>query len=219
MQFEEFPFDTQICGMNFHNLNGPKNLVVLDKPLIRYDPTSPDFHGNLEKHEYDVAFKTLETSEFCTSSKYCRSQGNIEITLTRKSRELQKYVTSFYFPTFVFSVMSLVSYLIPAETVPGRMGLLLTLYLISSNTFISVDAPNNRGFTFLDIWIFGNQLPIIIAIHEYGILLAISKYFDGCVFGKQVNTKQIDLVCFILTLVFMVLFDATYWFVGFGKRN
>lgn len=222
MQFNEFPFDTQICHMNFYNLNGNIDLVVINGPHVDFNPDSPNFNGNLEKHEFDVAFKEMKATKFCgedQDKEYCRSQGNIKIILTRKIREIQKFATSYYAPTFVFCTLATFSYLIPIETVPGRMGLLLTLYLISSNTFISVDAPKNRGFTYLDIWIFGNQLPIIIAILEYGILLAISKYSNGIVFGKQVNAKQVDLICFTLTLIFMGLFDVTYWYVGFNNHH
>ena len=219
MKFNEFPFDTQICSMKFYNLNGHVDYIVINGPRVNFDPDSPNFNGNLEKHEFNVLFKEMEPTEYCSKDEeYCRSQGNVEIKLSRKSRELQKFATSFYAPTCIFCILATFSFLIPMETVPGRMGLLLTLYLISSNTFISVDAPKNRGFTYLDIWMFGNQLPIIIAILEYGILLAISKYANGFVFGKQVNAKLVDLICFTLSLIFMGFFDVTYWYVGFNHQ-
>ena len=56
------------------------------------------------------------------------------------------------------------------------MGLLVTLYLIASNTFNSVKAPQNRGFSYIEIWTVGVQIPILMAIFEYGFVLALLKY-------------------------------------------
>ena len=47
--------------------------------------------------------------------------------------------------TGIFSALSLVSYFIPPDIVPGRMGMLITLFLILINSYNSVDAPPDRG--------------------------------------------------------------------------
>ena len=47
--------------------------------------------------------------------------------------------------TGIFSALSFVSYFIPPEIVPGRMGMLITLFLILINSYNSVDAPPDRG--------------------------------------------------------------------------
>ena len=57
--------------------------------------------------------------------------------------------------------------------VPGRVGLLLTAYLIASNVYSSVEAPQSRGFCFIDVWMVGVQISILTAIFEYGIVLAL----------------------------------------------
>ena len=63
------------------------------------------------------------------------------------------------------------------KKVPGRMGLLVTLYLIASNVYSNLKAPSTRGFSYIETWMLGTQAVIIFAILEYGILLAWKKYF------------------------------------------
>ena len=60
---------------------------------------------------------------------------------------------------------------------PGRLGLLVTLALIASNVFNSVNAPPNRGFSYIEVWMVGVQVPILVGILEYGIILALKKYY------------------------------------------
>ena len=61
--------------------------------------------------------------------------------LTRKSPGL--LYGGYYFPTGIFAVLSLVSFSIELQNVPGRLGLLVTLYLIMTNVYISVEGRAN----------------------------------------------------------------------------
>ena len=59
--------------------------------------------------------------------------------------------------------------------VPGRLGLLITLELIATNTYNSLKAPSGRGFSYVEIWQIGIQIPILLAIVEYGILMTLKR--------------------------------------------
>ena len=48
--------------------------------------------------------------------------------------------------------------------VPGRMGLLITLYLISSNLYSSLKIPQQRGFSYIETWLLGIQVPILVRL-------------------------------------------------------
>ena len=37
------------------------------------------------------------------------------------------------------------------------MGLLVTLHLISSNVYNSLNAPQKRGFSYIEVWMIGAQ--------------------------------------------------------------
>ena len=47
------------------------------------------------------------------------------------------------------------------------MGLLVTLYLISANVYNSVSAPPGRGFSYIELWAVGMQIPLLLGtIHK-----------------------------------------------------
>ena len=56
-------------------------------------------------------------------------------------------------------ITSWVSFLIPPEVVPGRMALLVTLFLVLINIFNNVTAitPNTEGMTAISSWMLGNN--------------------------------------------------------------
>ena len=53
--------------------------------------------------------------------------------------------------------------------------MVVTLYLISANVYNSVDAPKSRGFSYIEIWMFGSQFPILLALLQYGFVLLLKK--------------------------------------------
>ena len=48
-----------------------------------------------------------------------------------------------------------------------------------TNIYNSVKAPAQRGFSYIEIWMIGVQIPILVGILEYAILLALKKYYKG----------------------------------------
>ena len=69
--------------------------------------------------------------------------------------------------------------MIPKDVVPGRMGLLVTLFLCSINTLNSVasNSPSSwENVSALIQWIIICQTFIIIAIAEYAYILSQTKY-------------------------------------------
>ena len=89
---------------------------------------------------------------------------------------------------------------------------MVTLYLIASNTYASVKGPTNRGFSYIEIWMTGVQISMLMAIIEYGIILAIRK-------DKKISNdideicRKMDLFTFFASLTFIVLFNIVYWVV------
>ena len=53
--------------------------------------------------------------------------------------------------------------------------MIVTLHLISVNVYNSVNAPANRGFSYIEVWMFGAHCPIFMALFEYGIVLYLKK--------------------------------------------
>ncbi len=53
-------------------------------------------------------------------------------------RKQMQYLIQVYLPSFMFVVVSWVSFLIKPEVVPGRIALLVTLFIVLINIFNSV---------------------------------------------------------------------------------
>ena len=106
------------------------------------------------------------------------------------------------------------------------MGMILTLYLISANVYNSVDAPSNRGFSFIEIWMIGTQIPILLALCEYGFVLNLKRIAKKS--EDQVETmnqddseknldekiKKLDYGSLIFSLVYFVTFVSVYWIIA-----
>merc|ERR1712008_263366 len=93
--------------------------------------------------------------------------------LTIKRKSYGQLLSGYYYPTASFALLSMISFLINPDVVPGRMGMIVTLYLISANVYNSVDAPKNRGFSYIEIWMLGSQFPILLALFQYGLVLCL----------------------------------------------
>ena len=105
--------------------------------------------------------------------------------------------------------------------------MLVTLFLISSNVYSSLEAPSKRGFSYIEIFLVGNQGVIFFAILEYGFILAWKKYSKlwnkcqskrdkkkGSWFDSNMTQddkiKVIDLISFIFAITFLVIFNTIY---------
>ena len=107
--------------------------------------------------------------------------------------------------------------------VPGRMGLLVTLFLISSNVYGSVNAPINRGFSYIELWVLGTQGIIMLAIMEYGFVLALkrinkrstiqtnseAKHENARTFDEKI--KMLDIITFVISIFLFAYFNTLYW--------
>ena len=106
--------------------------------------------------------------------------------------------------------------------VPGRMGMIITLYLISANVYNAVDAPNDRGFSYIEIWMVGTQFPILLALCEYGFVLYLKKVDKNPSHSElnanqmlNLNEPQPDLDEKIKRLDFATMMFSLIYFITF----
>lgn len=95
--------------------------------------------------------------------------------------------------------------------------MLVSLYLILMNTYNTVDAPSGRGFSHIEVWLLGCQIPIIFAILEYGLILTLQR-----IFKTQIQSwmkfkdplKVIDICSWSISSIFMASFVAYYFLIN-----
>ena len=105
------------------------------------------------------------------------------------------------------------------------MGMIVTLYLISTNVYNSVNAPRNRGFSYIEVWIIGTQFPILLALFEYGFVLYLKKIVKESEDGSQTlnmdekildldeRIKQLDFATMIISFFSFTAFASFYWII------
>ena len=62
-------------------------------------------------------------------------------------RHFTSYIITYYLPSGLFVLVSWISFLIPPDIVPGRMALLITLFLVLVNIFntVTTNTPKVEG--------------------------------------------------------------------------
>ena len=213
MEFIMFPFDSHNCSLKLVNVDGASFSSMQDSRVffMNQDTNSEKLKFDVEIHPKNTHLVALKP-EFPTSM---YSEARIEMILYRKRREFFRLFSEFYLPTFAFSKMALFAYSIPIESVPGRMGLLITAYLITTNIYVNTEAPSTRGFSYMDIWMTGAIAPIQIGIIQYGILLTILRFGYGSICGYKINFDRVDRISSIFTMLLALLFDVSYFILCF----
>ena len=111
-----------------------------------------------------------------------------------------------------------VSFLIPPEMVPGRMTLLVTLFLVLINIHNNVEnkSPVSNTTNLLSIWMLICILFVFGALSVYAaILFARYTFYDLQPPTKIVWLKFVDLSFFVIFPILFALFNLIYWFVVF----
>ena len=106
-----------------------------------------------------------------------------------------------------------------------RMAMLLTILLISTTIYGGVQAPPQRGMSYIEIWIVGMQIPTLIAIFESGY--ALLRYRRQKKFQESVRTmdsneetsefidiRLYDIVTCVILIAYFLLFQIIYWMVA-----
>ena len=88
------------------------------------------------------------------------------------------------------------------------MGMIVTLWLISANVYNSVDAPQNRGFSYIEYWMLITIFPIELALLEYGFILLLKRIDMK---SEKGLIKKIDFTTLMVSLFLFLTFAALYW--------
>ena len=167
MIFDSFPFDSHTCRHQVGSYNYPKEI---------WDCTS-SVHLDASQQrnlQYHIEISDLPRSERMIDEAL---SGNtwatcgFKIDLRRKKSQIfiQVYLTS-----GLLVVIAWVSFIIPPEVVPGRMGLLVTVFLMLITIFISIkrDAPPSNGFlNAADMFVVACICHVFLGFIEYAFVL------------------------------------------------
>jgi len=172
MDFSHYPFDEHVCAFQMGSYFYDKNSMTCHSTY--FDPAQEtDF---LERNlQYTVKFRKLSKRRKIvrlTSGNYAAC--GFEVVLKRKHEPLMYQV---YIPCILFVMVSWISFIIDPKIVPGRMSLLVILFLVIINVFNNVksSAPSasSSKLNAIERFVVTCIFSIFSAILEYAVVLSI----------------------------------------------
>jgi len=166
MKFSGYPLDHQSCkflvGSYIHD-----NTQITFTGRFRHDIE------NQRAQQYMINCTQLEENDtiiFWANRTY--SQTGFQVDMVRRRTPVLLQV---YLPSGLFVVVSWISFIVPPEVVPGRMALLVTLFLVLVNIFNSVtaNAPKAEGLTAVETWVVSCIIHVFGVLAEYALILKI----------------------------------------------
>ena len=186
MRFDLYPLDSHICKFRVGSTNLDMTRMMFAEAKVQYKEetrnTILDYIVQIQNlNERDRILPYGDLGNF--------SITGIEMKFTRHKL---KYLYVYYLPSGLFVVVSWASFLIPPEVVPGRMAMLITLFLVLINIFniITSNSPNVEGMTAISAWMIVCIMFVFGALAGYAWLLWKKK--RSCLKRKRMHKQLTD---------------------------
>ena len=180
MNFENYPFDSQRCHFTTSSFYYTEETVGCASNI--------SFN---HKHQRNLQYM-LNVSAFKPEhNKLIEHNGLIFATCGFRidlKRKIQKIIFQMFIPSTLLLIISWVSFIVDPKIVPGRMGLIVTIFLVLVNIFIGVqrEAPRSSGLHAADVFLVVCLGEVFAAFLEYALVL--------CGFGRNRNSSASTLV-------------------------
>merc|ERR1719244_936999 len=227
MDFSDYPFDDHTCFFQVGSYFYDKNSVTCTSEF--HDPKSKS--NILERNlQHSVSFKKLRRSQGVVKLQSGEDAAcGFEVWLRRKHEPL---IYQIYIPCCLFVMVSWISFIIDPKVIPGRMSLLVILFLVIINVFNNVrsNAPSSGStkLNAIDGFIMTCIFMIFSAIIEYALILSIytlkldeREYNINTVkprFRDRVcmilnNPRRLDLISILTFSICFALYNFNYWVI------
>lgn len=146
MNFDNYPLDAQTCQFQVGSYYDTHETVTCNSHFIYDLDRQRSLQHFLQIEGLPPNFKEVKLP----SGTYAAC--GIQVRFQRKQMQ---FIVQVYLPSFMFVIVSWVSFLINPHVVPGRMGLLVTLFLVLINIFNSVreQAPISSRLNAIDLYL------------------------------------------------------------------
>ena len=243
MQFTSYPFDkhvssaickgrifevchfslyVQTCKFRFGSYGYNDSYVQFYTRDIIYKQDSEEQATGLQYQVVSVS--PLRNPVYKSSTLGDFSLAGFEIQLIRHSKH---YILDYYIPTSFFVCVSWVSFLVPPDSIPGRMTLLITNFLVLVNIFNASlgEQPHAEGVTALSAWILFCILFVFASLAAYASLLYTRMRFKstkGPQVTKETHEKleykllKMDQWFLIVFPMSFLTFTMIYWIIIFS---
>ncbi|XP_023330425.1 gamma-aminobutyric acid receptor subunit alpha-2-like [Eurytemora carolleeae] len=129
MNFDDYPLDAHTCQFQVGSYYDTYETVTCNSHFIYDAERQRSLQHFIQIEDIPEKYRSVRLP----SGEYAAC--GFQVRLQRKKMQ---YIVQVYLPTSLFVIVSWVSFLIKPEVVPGRMALLVTLFLVLINIFNSV---------------------------------------------------------------------------------
>ena len=154
-------------------------------------------------------------------------------------RQSEPYIGQYYFPTGLMVAASWSSFVIPPDSIPARVTLLVTTFLVLINVANTAftNSPGSTRVNPIQIWILGCLAFVLATVVEYSSILCYQRYvirktmvtrrkiarqgiclrpMKNDMVGITENSmlillSQVDLTCLVGSFLLFVVFNIVYW--------
>ena len=203
-----YPFDSHQCNLSFYAPDSP-DFVRFRAAIPKQDDTIQNQNETafiVEHHGLHFVI-AVESHEPYKRDMYGYTYEIAGLVFKFERHNLGALISGYFVPTALYSLASILSFTVPKDQVAGRLGMIVTLFLISTNSYNNLDAPEDRGVSYIEIWMIGTHFPILVALIQFCAIMAAEKFF-----GYTKNLKKWDLHAIPLILFFHFLFQCAFWF-------
>jgi len=168
MNFDDYPLDAHACQFQVGSYYDTEEVVKCNAHFIYDENRQRSLQHLIQIEELPSRFKTVRLP----SGVY--SAAGFQVKLQRKQMQ---FVVQVYLPSAMFVIVSWVSFLVKPEVVPGRMAMLVTLFLVLINIFNSVreQAPISSSLNAVDLYLVVCIFFVFAALIEYAVILLLLK--------------------------------------------
>ncbi len=165
MRFDKFPLDSQTCKFQVGSYSYDDSKMIFETERAGYLPPKVE---NSIALDYDIEINQLQEEDqvFLGDANIGNfSLAGFEMVL---HRFVSTYIITYYLPSGLFVIVSWISFLIPMDVIPGRMALLVTLFLVLVNIFntVTTNTPKAEGLTAIEAWMLACILFVFGALIE-----------------------------------------------------
>jgi len=194
MELEAFPFDKQTCFFEFEDR---ANQTIIQNNTIKNIEINPTGYSKIKAKGTPTELTNMPVF-------------GIKFEL---SRNPMAFIVKYHVTSGVLVIIGGISFLIDPKIVPGRMGLLVTLFLVQANFFSNAQNETVSTLNALTIYIISCMLFISAAMIQYGMLLYLSRLR----IESKVNTEKSEMdekwdrKMLVMYVIIFTLFNLIYF--------
>jgi len=168
MVFDDYPLDDHSCQFQVGSYYDTIETVTCKSYYIYDQERQRSLQHFIQIEDLPQHFSIVDLPSGSYAS--CGFQVRIQ-------RKQMQFVVQVYLPSFMFVIVSWVSFLVKPEVVPGRMAMLVTLFLVLINIFNSVreGAPISSRLNAVDLYLVVCIFFVFAALLEYAAILLLLK--------------------------------------------